>query len=59
MKIFKKAGLGANFTGFYKKRVWYIIDKKSSYWILSQTVKPSFNDTTAFFWAKSNNRTRG
>ena len=26
---------------------------------MCQTVKPSFNDATALFWAKSNNRTRG
>ena len=26
-----------------------VIDKKSSFWLLCQTVKPSFNDTIAFF----------
>ena len=35
------------------------IDKKSSLWHWRQTVKPSFNDTIACLWDKSDNRTRG
>ena len=30
-------------------KYWYIIDKKLSFWLWRQTVKASFNDTSALF----------
>ena len=36
-------------TRYHAEPNIYIIDKKSSFWLWRQTLKPFFNDTTALF----------
>ena len=45
-----KLDLGNDQTSSWVKHQ-YIIDKKSSYWLWYRAVKPSFNNTIAFFVA--------